>query len=265
MGLLQRTSVWLLFLACADGGPLIAPGSSSMILKLGTVCIFCGETPDECDVHIPSCNIVNHYIVEKIAAWAFELHDELAEFTMENTNLRYVDDAAFCGTNISTLTLRKSYLSEVPNVICINEILMHLDLSDNVIRNNSSSSLAYLAVLETLNISNNGLEYAEYNSLCGTKLTSLNLNKNRLTSTLNFSCLDEMSTVDMLENDIQTIPDDSFKNVKVAIQLRLEYNSLDNVSVLVELAKTTGHLYLTGNNLTCFNVVSLCLSNSHWK
>ncbi len=222
-----------------------------------SVC-FCGETPNACAQSIPSCHIVNDYIVEAIAAKVFTGIDELAEFTMENTTLRYVDDhEAFCGTSSNTLILKHSQLSEVPNLICINETL-----SDNVIRH-INSSLAYLAVLETLNISNNGLEYAAYNSLCGTKLTTLNLNKNRLTATLNFSCLNEMSTVEIIENGIHTIPDDSFKNVKVAIELRLEYNRLDNVSVLVELAKTTGHLYLTGNNLTCFNVVSLCLSQSH--
>ncbi len=97
---------------------------------------------------------------------------------MENTTLRYVDDEAFCGTSINTLILTETQSVERSSkfIICIEETLMHLDLSDNVIRH-INSSLAYLAVLETLNISNNGLEYTAYNSLCGTNLTTLNLNR----------------------------------------------------------------------------------------
>ena len=260
MAFLQRISVWLVFLVCVVGGvqSTTHPPTSSNILDNSTVSEFCGEMQYATNQEITSCKITNNDTVEKIAAMAFVEYGNLTEFRMENTTLRDVDDAAFCGTRIKTLTLSKSHLSEVPNVICINDTLMHLDLSDNDILH-INSSLAYLPVLETLNMSNNRLEYAAHDSLCGTKLTILRLNKNRLTTTLNFGCLHEMSTVEMFENDIHTIPDDSFKNVTITVQLRMEYNNLDNVSALVELAESPGCLNLTGNNLACFNGVSLSL------
>lgn len=250
MAFVQTTSVWLVFLACVDGG-----GVSPLYLDANNVCNICGRESSDIRPVLNSVNC-NNINVEAIKDGAFANQNQLTEFTVENTNVSEVGDTAFCHTNIEKLILSKGYLSRVPNLRCISGTLKDLDLSENVIRH-INDSLGFLTVLETLDISKNGLECAPYNLLCGTALNSLKLNENHLTSTLNFSCFHELMAVEMSKNDIHNIPLDSFKNVTVKNEIRLEYNQVDNVSALVQIAETTGSLYLIGNNLTCFNVVSV--------
>ncbi len=259
MAFIQRSAFWIVLLTCV----CVCSGQAGIILRRDNVCKICGYdgtfggqntcTEYKDDGKKLHCNNVN---ITDIDDLTFSKESNLVLFELQNTALVGIGDEAFCGTRIVYLYLEKNKLRTIPNTTCISETLKEMYLQGNRI-NHINNSLGFLTALKILDISDNGLAYAPYNALCGTSLTRLTLSGNRLTSTMNFSCIHDISIVEMNKNDIQIVPEHSFENVRFD-QLSMEYNQLSNVTVLTNISQTTGRLDLKGNNFTCFNAVSLC-------
>ncbi|XP_054727146.1 protein toll-like [Anastrepha obliqua] len=162
-------------------------------------------------------------------------------------------------SNMTSLNLNRNRIHELPvGLFAANEQLTVFKLKNNKVQLKSlpTGLFANLPILEAVHISC-GLETLHMDLFKNsTKITSLNMNKNLLT-TLPKNLLNDQQkllSLDLSLNRLQSLPDTLFQNTKHLRVLKLSHNQLVEISSeLFSPLSNLEHLYLNNNNLININ------------
>ncbi len=191
----------------------------------------------------------------------YELLDapELTKLVISENLLTYVDELAFYDTLIWKLDLTGNNLTEIPNLGCLKNTMMSLEVASNKIEYLRETSLQLLNHLNYLDLNNNRLLRIDYNSFCGTILKTVNLNHNFIGTVPNFSCLGNLiENVYMKGNRIRNITRGAFTGIlSNKLYIYFTDNHLSDVSLLSGMSDFSApQLMLDSNNITCITSVS---------
>ncbi|RNA07707.1 insulin-like growth factor-binding complex acid labile subunit [Brachionus plicatilis] len=186
---------------------------------------------------------LNCQMIERLEQNNFVYLENLVELSIINCSLSWIEKNSFNGLkNLKSLILTMNYLDEIHSDMLLGlENLENFNISQNTIRQISENTFVHLVKLTSLMLNDNRinkLDKSAFNGLGQLKILDLNFSNNELV--IDSTALDSLTAlevVDLGNNKIKMIEENTFKNSKNIKFLNLRHNSISDLNFLKNFEK----------------------------